>query len=437
MRIFIDITRKLVRLTLTKRNKSMGLTMKQFLMATTAVALLSGAAQAADDAFADRMLGDVGGKRSALLDAGVDVSLGYRGDVWHTSGGIKDGYNYNDQFDLGFDLDGEKLLGLKGTTASISFIANNGSDINASRIGSTQGVNNTETAPNTAKLYEAFVEQSYADDKVAVLFGLRDLNAEFYVNDMAGNFILTAMGIGQTFAQSGVNGPSVFPNTALAGRVKVKPTDVTYVSVAAFDGVAGDPAHAHGTHQKLKSDDGLLLVGEVGYVPAAQGTVDELNKVAIGAWSYTKQFDDLTAVDSAGSPVKHRQQGLYILASDQFYYNKEKGQSAGVFFRTGFADADTAQVDVSYESGIVAKGFVPSRPEGEFGLGVSVAHQGDKARNINGFASEKESQVEFYYKDELCQGVSIQPDVQYVTDMLDDKNIDSAVVVGARLSVDF
>ncbi len=409
------------------------------LLAATSLTVLMMAVQAAhaEDVFADRLLGDVAGKRSALLDAGVDATLEYTGDVWHVSGGIKDGYNYNGHAELGLDIDGEKVFGIKGNKVFVSAINDHGSHTNASRVGSTQGVDNIETAPDTTKLYEAFVDQSFMDDKVSVLFGLRDLNAEFYVNDMAGNFILPTMGIGQSFAQSGVNGPSVFPNTALAGRIKIKPCDESYLSLAVFDGVAGDPAHPHGTHQKLKSDDGLLLVGEAGLTPKAVDSEDELNKFAVGFWSYTKQFDDLVDVDSAGNPMKHRSQGIYFLSSYNFYHDKAAGQDVGAFFRIGVADEDVSQTGVSYETGLVAKGFMPTRPEGELGLGLSQAQNSDPYMTTNPIANRHEYQVELYYRDQLMRGVSIQPDVQFIKDMSTDNTIDDAVVAGLRVALSF
>ena len=47
--------------------------------------------------------------------------------------------------------------------------------------------------------------------------------------------------------QSGQQGPSIFPVTSFAVRVKAKPTDNTYVMAAALDGVAGLPGSPHGT----------------------------------------------------------------------------------------------------------------------------------------------------------------------------------------------
>ena len=41
-----------------------------------------------------------------------------------------------------------------------------------------------------------------------------NLNAEFYVNDSSAMFINSSFGMGQDFAQSGKNGPSIFPVTS-------------------------------------------------------------------------------------------------------------------------------------------------------------------------------------------------------------------------------
>ena len=411
-----------------------------FSTALSCAATASYAAEEAKDPYADTLLGDIGGQRSKLSDAGVDVTVEYKADfLSDTSGGIKHGGNYLDNLDVKFAFDNDKLLGIKGNKALIYFLNNDGSKPNASRVGSTQGIDNIETGTSTFKLYEAWDEQSFFDNKLFVLVGLHDLNSEFDETDMTANFIKPTMQIGQTFAQSGQNGPSIFPTTSLAGRIKVAPTETSYISMAAFDGVPGDPNKPHGTHIDLRSRDGLLLIAEGGFTPKPADGVDGTpNKFAVGAWTYTKKMDDLVDVDGSGNPVKNRQDGAYFLSSYQVYHDKDAGHDLGVFLRGGIADGDTAQVDWDYEAGLVGNGWVPTRPDSEIGAGFSQAHNADKyIQSVSGAADRNEYSLELYYRDKLYRGISVQPDIQYVMNPGTDTVTKNATIVGIRFDVNF
>lgn len=391
------------------------------------------------DPYEGNFFGNWGGVRTKLDAMGIAPTIEYKADVWSvTSGGIKRGNNYNDNLDIKFELDGEKLFGIKGNNAMVSFVNNNGGAPNARQVGSVQGIDNIETSTNTFKLYELWDEQSFFDNKLAVLVGLHDLNAEFDVTDMTANFIKPTMQIGQAFAQSGTNGPSVFPNTSLAGRVKFSPTEASYISAAVFDGIPGDPARPHGTHIDLQSRDGLLMVAEAGYAPAVEGVDGNPNKFAIGAWGYSKEMDDLVAVDGSGNPVKKRMAGAYALSSYQVYSDKKSGRDIGVFLRGGFADGNTAQVDWDYETGLVGHGWVPTRSDSEIGLGLSQSHNGDKyMQSVSGAADRNEYSLELYYRDQIVSGFSVQPDLQYVINPGTDPALDNATVVGIRFDINF
>lgn len=416
---------------------------RAFCVTLLALASVCHPAQAADEnPYADTLLGTWGGLRPTLSDAGVDVSVEYKADLWrNASGGRKKGNAYLDNLDVKFDLDGEKLFGIAGNKSLVYFINNNGSHPNASQVGSVQGIDNLEVGTDTAKLYELWTEQSFLGDRLAVLVGLHDLNSEFMVNDMTSNFIKPVFQVGQEFAQTGKNGPSIFPNTSLAGRVRVAPTHESYVMAALFDGVPGDPARPHGTHQTLKSDDGLLMIAEAGFTPAAVNQGDDVpNKFALGAWSYTKQADDLVEVDAAGNPVKHRSEGVYLLSSYQFYHDASD-RTLGAFMRAGSGDGDSGQVDWFYATGFVANGWMPTRPDSEIGLGFTQSHNGDtymqSVAASGGQSDRNEYGVDLYYRDVIAPGLSVQPNLQYVANPSTDPTLKNATILGMRFDVTF
>ena len=173
--------------------------------------------------FSTKATGDWGGERQKLEDAGVTTYFTYKGDVQsNVSGGIKRGTRLLDNLDVAATFDGEKLLGAKGLSATVHVINNNGGRPNADLVGSVQGVNNYEVPRATAKLYEAYLQQNFYDNRLSFLAGLVDVNTEFYVTDASALFFQPSAGIGTDIAQSGQQGPSIFPFTALGARVRVE-----------------------------------------------------------------------------------------------------------------------------------------------------------------------------------------------------------------------
>lgn len=393
------------------------------------------------DPYKDTLFGHWNGTRDSLSAAGIDVTIAYQADVLsNVSGGIKRGNNYLDNLDLKFALDGEKLYGIQGNKALIYFLNNDGGHPNLHRIGSAQGIDSIEVVKDTPKLYEAWVDQSFVDNKLSILLGLHDLNTEFDSTDSTNNFIKPSFQIGPEFAQSGPNGPSSFPVTALAARLKYAPTETSYVETAAFDGVAGDPRHPYGNH--FKFNEGLLLAVEAGYTPkTAEPSDPNPDKFALGAWMYTKKFNDLVEVDRMGKPVKSRSGGVYGLASYQLYHDKEAARSISAFFRPGIADGNTKPIEWAYEAGLVSNGLVPARPDAEIGMGITQSHNSSKyVRSVIASGSRVEHNeygLELYYRDKLYKGITVQPDLQYVINPGTNPQLDNAAIIGIRFEINF
>lgn len=395
---------------------------------------VSAHANAANDApYGDTLTGDWGGLRTDLADKGFEFEMEYKGDFWNVgSGGLKTGSNYLDNLDIRFTLDGEKAFGVAGNTFFVSFLNNFGGKPNT-RLGGIDGISNIETGTNTFKLYEAFVEQNLMQDKLSVLFGVHDLNSEFYVTDISGNFIKPSMQLGPEIAGTGLNGPNVFPNTGLAARIRYNPTDSSYVMAAAFDGVPGDPDHPHGTHVGLESDDGALLIAEIGLAPPVEGRDDAPNKLAAGVWSYTEQVNDLVGADHS------RTKGFYLLGSGQFF-DDDAGRTLTAFVHTGWADGETTPIAWSLQLGLVANGWVPFRPDSEIGVGFTDSRNSDDAITAaggSGALERSEYSFDAYYRDNLGHGIFLQPEFQYVWNPGTDPAVDNAPIYGLRLDVSF
>ncbi len=416
---------------------------KEYLYTTLVCAVLSTAfplspAFADDDAgYKDSTLtGDWGGIRTTLSNKGIDTNVVYKFDIMSdTAGGAKRGTDTLDNLDVIFPINGEKLLGSKGTSALIHILNNNGSQPNAALVGSAQGIDNIEVQTRTVKLYEAWLQQNFMDDKLSVLAGLYDLNSEFYVTESSGLFLQPTFGIGTDMSQSGQNGPSIFPNTSAGVRFKVQPNHNFFAQAVVLDGVPGDPHNGKGTHVQFNRGDGALIAGEADYVP---GNESPNGKIGVGVWEYTEKFDDLVDVDGAGKPVKRSSEGLYILVERRIYQvSGSDNQGLSTFARFGVANGDANRFDYAGSAGVVSTGLFPGRDQGRLGLGVSAAHRSAKYRNSAGPTDEWEEAFELTYSDNITPWLAVQPDIQYIINPGTDPALKNAVVVGTRFTAKF
>lgn len=386
------------------------------------------------------LTGNWGGARTALADRGVNIEAIYKFDVMaNIDGGINDGARGLDNLDVMFSFDGAKLFGGKGTSALIYLLNNNGGKPDAALVGSAQGIDNIETPKATSKLYMAWLQQNFLDDRLSFLGGLYDVNSEFYVTDSSGLFIHSTYGIGTDAAQSGLNGPSIFPFTAVAARVKIQPTPNVYLMAAVADGAPGSPDDLEGTQIEFKSGDGALFFTEAGFIPGGSAPN---GKLALGAWAYSDKFPDQIDVDVNGNPLKERSQGVYMIGERKIFTpagGEDKGLT--IFGRFGVADDQVNQFDYAWSTGLVYTGLIPGRDAGQFGIAVSGAHNSDKFKAASAAAAtpvnDAETAYELTYSDYVTPWLSLQPDVQYIVNPGTDPTLDNALVVGARAVVTF
>lgn len=375
-----------------------------------------------------RLTGDWGGARTSMEEMGLNANAVYKFDVMsNLDGGIDEGTVLLDNLDVTLDIDGEKLFGSKGTTALIHLLHNNGGIIDGGHVGSAQGIDNIEVEDDSGRLYQAWIQQNFLEDRLSLLAGLYDLNSEFYITDSSGLFIHSTFGIGTEIAQSGENGPSIFPVTSLAGRVRWQESD-WYIQGAVLDAVPGDPDRIEGTQITVNGDEGALYVAELGFTPA------ENRKLAIGAWRYSERFDDLNQVDAFGNPLQRRSSGAYIIGEREICDNWVG------FGRLGVASADINMFDAAWAAGVVNNGPF-GREDAQLGLAFHGAHVSTEARDAvragGGRSDANEWGVELTYSDLLTDWLAVQPDVQYVVNPGADPALDNALILGSRFTIAF
>jgi len=370
-------------------------------------------------------------------ESGYVFGAAYTGDIWkNTTGGIKRDVAYLDNLDLTAGIDAEQTWGWHGATFFGYLLGNFADTLSADIVGDAQGVSNIDAA-SAARVFELWYEQNFWDDWVSVKTGLYNLNSEFDVIETGGLFINSSHGIGVDFSQAGENGPSIFPVTSLAVRGRLALTGTISLQMAILDGVPGDPNHPRRTTIRLGGGNGVLLTAEADYVDGA-GT-----KLAIGAWRFTARFDDVSATDAAGDPLRRSgNRGIYMLGERMIY--REPGrpeQGLAVYARLGFADSDVNQFSNYIGAGAVYTGLLPGRDEDRLGLALAVARNGepfkDALRAAGARVFDQEIIIELTYRAEVTPWLTLQPDIQYAMNPGAGANgdLDDALVVGLRFEL--
>ena len=368
--------------------------------------------------------------------------------------------------DLLLTLDTEKLVNWKGGTVFLYGLGLYGGNIAEGR--DAQGASNI-SANNTWKLFEAWYQQNLFQERVSVLAGLYDVTSEFDVISSASElFVNSSFGTNPTFALSGKNGPSAFPNVSLGFRAQAKLTDSITLRAVVADGVPGDPPdNPDTTSLKLRHQDGILVNTELAYYvgkPDPQETVGQGvgaerprrlvfrrlgraaalqydAKFALGGWFYTTDFDDLSERNSAGNPVKRNgTHGIYGLAEQLVYGEQGSGeQGLWLFGEVAYANPKVNRFSHYFGGGLVYRGLIPGRDFDETGFGFAIArnssHFKDGQRQEGKRVSDQEVALEWTHAIHLSQALMIQPDIQYIIHPNTDPTHNNALALIVRLEL--
>jgi porin len=374
---------------------------------------------------------------AAEEEPAVSVDALYVGDVWrNTTGGLRTGSAYLGNANLSVAVDGERALGLDGTSFYVDVQSIHGQGVSSRLVGDAQVLSNIE-AQSQLRLYELWMERSFGERAGRSLrFGLYDLNSEFDSLESAHLFLNASSGVGPTLAQSGENGPSIFPVTALGARLQWSFSPAWSARMALFDGVPGDPDHPSLNRIRFGSSDGLLAITEVGYAGA------KLHKLAVGAWGYTEKFDEIAPAsgEDAGPAQVRGNRGFYVIGEGQLFAEEDDSvQGLDAFVRVGTANGRVNRFRDFVGTGLVYTGALPNRPEDQLGLAISSVGNGvayRRAQLVEGFATDRrETNVELTYRFGVTKWLTLQTSVQHISNPDTNPELRNAMAVGLRFEL--
>jgi porin len=411
-----------------------------------------------------------GGGRGLNQPPGIRAELGYAADLFKPAkGGFSQDAVALDNLDLLLHLSLNPLLGIRGTSIRIHVQSNRGESV-SSEVGNLQEISSLE-APREWRLYEAWIGHQFGSPRISVLAGIYDVNSEFDALPSAGDFLNGSFAFGPEFARSGVAGPSTFPNTGLAARMRFEPTATLYGLFAVSDGVPGDQGAGRFS---LDDQEGALISVEVGYAEALLNPIsvsagalptgrrttptgrlgrgaagrpllrgprrqigrgrsleDVKTKVGVGGWAYTRRLEGWASEGSS-----ERSWGIYLLGERLLHQKPDGAGGLSGFVRAGTAAEEVGRLDLSLEGGLVYRGLMASRPDDLVGMGVAYARNGSpylRVQRMEGRPMERgETVLELTYKAQLGRFFVVQPDLQWIRNPGMDPDLGDALVVGLR-----
>lgn len=377
----------------------------------------------------------------------ADTTLSYDGAaIDNLHGGTRTGGTYVGNLHLRSLLDLEHALGWQDTHVFADALWIHGGQPDA-RVGDAMGVSNLAAPPNL-QLEELWLEHNVQTANVSILGGLYDVNSEFDRLQSAGLFLNSSFGIGPEFSQTGIDGPSIFPRTALGLRLAYKPQANVVLRAAAMDGVP--LIRDHDRLRAFQPGDGWLYVAELALLerPGARPPPDArlrigrnamlpmyAGKFAVGAWHYTTTLDRL--VPDEGRTTQHGATGYYAVVDRTVWHAPHDGErSVSLFGQFGAGDPEVARFGRYVGAGAVLAGPFASRPQDELGLALAVARNGRPWRQQAARpTTATERSIEVTYLAQVCDWLAVQPDLQYVVHPDTDPTVRNALVFTLRFEL--
>jgi porin len=350
--------------------------------------------------------------------------------ISNLSGGAQTGGTYLDNLDLQINAERGSIFGVPGLSGLFYGLYNNAREFSAEYVGDNHIVSSID-AGQAWRVFEAWLDWApREDDLTSFRLGLYDVNSEFDSIETGGLFVNSAHGMGTDFSQSGLNGPSTFPVSSLALRVRTGWGSGGYGQFAVLDGVPGDPDDPESNEIDLSGDDGALVVAEVGW------SSGDWRKLALGAWVYTADFERLA---DPGGPQDDGNEGWYAIADRTVWRGNDA--SVAAFLRVGQAEEKYNPFSGYIGFGTTVAGFLAARPADELGFAVAVGLAGDgyeASRALDGLGTDDhETTLELTWRAPVTDRLVLQPDIQYIVDPGNDPELDDAVVVALRFELSY
>src|SRR3954465_11385458 len=372
---------------------------------------------------------------------GVKFAATYIGEtLGNVSGGLKQGAIYEGRLNLALDADLQKLVGLQQLTFHANMFQIHGEGLSRSNLQNLMVVSGIEALPST-RLYEAWFEKKWGENKASLKLGQLAADSEFFNTKYTDVFTNASMGWPAITSLNLPSGGPSPPLAALGARLLVNVTDQLSVLAGIFEGDQagpgpGDPQERNRYGVNFRVNDPPLLLGQIQYAwNNRKGDPNLTGQVKIGGWRHFGSFPDqrfasngasLAAPTSSGEPLLLAGDvGAWGVFEQQIYrLPRSDDRGVGIFARVAGAPADRNLIDLYADGGIEFIGLNDSRPDDKFGIAAGYAHVSKRAQSldadygafVNANWPERvfEGLLTAVYQYQIRDGWTLQPNFQYM-----------------------
>lgn len=384
-----------------------------------------------------------------LADKGLNFGATYIADnIGNVSGGVGRGAIHFGRLDFSVDADLDKLVGWTGGRFYANGLIIYGRGLSRNYIHNLATISEIEALPDQ-RLYNAYLEQSFFNDRLNIRAGQQAADVEFFDSQTDDLFINGTFGwpaIKATNLPAG--GPA--PPIAVPGiRVKAQVADNVTVFGAVFNGSAaapgeGDPQTRDNHGLAFRVNDPAWVIGQIHFdyhVDIGGSTL--AGNFTPGGWYHFGDFDSqrftvegFSLADPTGSGIPAKlngNYGIYAVVEQALWRppgtETEKTVSASIpgvtaFGRIAYSPPDRNLIDLYLDGGVGFVGITPGRPLDRFGIGLAYMRISGAARSLDidtqyfsGIQSpvrSSEALIEMIYEAHIKPGWLIAPYFQYV-----------------------
>lgn len=409
------------------------------------------------------LTGTWGGARDRLLDHGVAFNAFYAGEIMgNISGGVERGAVYEGLFAMTLDLDLSKLGLWRNSAIHVSSLYPHGRSPTQELVGDLLAVSNID-AWESFRLYQFWYEHVLFDGRFSFRIGQLAADEEFACTAPGLQFLNAGFGWPAFISANTRNtGPAYYVAT-LGARIRADAGESFYIQAGVFDGdsfddLDGNPRpNESGTRIHLSNEQGAFVIGETGVRTGNNGGSFLPGEYKLGIWLHTGDFDSNYHDDGGdphvltGRPPRQHggNHGIYLAAEQMFWREAEANdQGLTVFGRAGYSPPDRNLFSLVCDAGFTYHGLLPGRNADVAGVGMIYARISDDIRRherddraFNLLTSpalpDHEIVLESTYSIQVRDGLTIQPDFQWIHHPGGSSATPDAFVIGLRTTIIF
>lgn len=292
-----------------------------------------------------------------------------------------------------------------------------------SRVGDWQWMSWISTDRRRAQVSEFWYRHSFLEDSIWIKFGKMEANTEFNAIDYSLDFIHSSAALNPTIPI-----PS-YPDQDWGLVAGIEPSEHVAVNAGIYQGDLNGSRSIGNTLGNLR---GPMLIVEPSFRYEINGLPGKIN---IGTWWNGREFDayhrnrpNRTTYGSSYGFYGFLQQLLW----KENPADTECAQGVGIYGQYGWVPKNRSEIDDFIGGGMTWQGAIRGRDDDVIGLGAFCVYFSDSA----GFDDRAETAVELFYKAWLTGWLSVQPDVQFISNPggVGNRN---AIVVGSRVEFVF